>query len=64
MLHAYVTVDLGRNPALAELVRGVRAATQDDPLTHIGDEWFHITLFINRWHRKAQVTRLTWSLGC
>jgi hypothetical protein len=45
LLHAYCTVDLGRNPELAELVRGVRDATQDDPLTHVGDEWFHITLY-------------------
>ncbi|MFD7861334.1 2'-5' RNA ligase family protein [Streptomyces sp. NPDC059783] len=45
LLHAYVTVDLGHNPELADLIRGVRNATQDDPLTHVGDEWFHITLY-------------------
>ncbi|WP_274036233.1 2'-5' RNA ligase family protein [Streptomyces sp. MMBL 11-1] len=45
LLHAYVTVDLGQNPELAELIRGVRNATKDDPLTHVGDEWFHITLY-------------------
>ncbi|HWU07012.1 MAG TPA: hypothetical protein VN520_11620 [Streptomyces sp.] len=45
LLHAYVTVDLGRNPELADLVRGVRAATADDPLTHVGDQWLHITLY-------------------
>ncbi|MEV1011757.1 hypothetical protein [Streptomyces sp. NPDC049881] len=45
LLHAYVTVDLGRHPELAELIRGVRAATKDDPLAHVGDEWFHITLY-------------------
>lgn len=45
-------------------IRGVRAATADDPLTHVGDEWLHITLFINRWRRKAQVKRITWSLAC
>lgn len=26
-------------------IRGVRNATQGDPLTHVGDEWFHITLY-------------------
>lgn len=45
LLHAYVTVDLGRHPELAELISGVRAATKDDPLTHVGDRWFHITLY-------------------
>lgn len=45
LLHVYVTVDLGRNPELADLVRGVRAATAGDPLTHVGDEWLHITLY-------------------
>jgi hypothetical protein len=45
LLHAYVTVDLGRNPDLADLVRGVRTATAGDPLTHVGDEWLHITLY-------------------
>lgn len=45
LLHAYVTVDLGRNPELADLVHGVRAATADDPLTHVGDQWLHITLY-------------------
>ncbi|MGW7210039.1 hypothetical protein [Streptomyces sp. NPDC054837] len=45
LLHAYVAVDLGRQPELSELIRGVREATRDDPLTHVGDEWFHITLY-------------------
>ncbi|WP_414169133.1 hypothetical protein ACMATS_25020 [Streptoverticillium reticulum] len=45
LAHAYVSVDLGRNPELAELVHGIRAATQADPLTHVGDDWFHITLY-------------------
>ncbi|MFD4258660.1 2'-5' RNA ligase family protein [Streptomyces sp. NPDC058534] len=45
LLHAYVTVDLGRHPELTELIHGVRTATKDDPLTHIRDEWFHITLY-------------------
>lgn len=45
LLHAYVTVDLGRNPELSELIRGVREATRDDPLTHVANEWFHITLY-------------------
>ncbi|MQS17387.1 2'-5' RNA ligase family protein [Streptomyces kaniharaensis] len=44
LLHAYVTVDLGRNPDLADLVHGVRAATADDPLAHVGDQWLHITV--------------------
>lgn len=64
LVHAYVPVDLGANPDLADLVHGIRTATKDDPLTHVGDEWFHITLFINRWRRKAQVKRITWSLAC
>lgn len=67
LLHAYVTVDLGRNPELAELIRGVRSATQDDPLTHVGDEWFHITLYqlssraardVTEAERQALVTEL------
>ena len=45
LLHAYVTVDLGRHPELTELIDGVRAATKDDPLTHVDDPWFHITLY-------------------
>ena len=44
-MHAYVAVNLGHHPELFELVRGVRAATRDDPLTHVGDDWFHITLY-------------------
>ncbi|MEV0636388.1 hypothetical protein AB0I77_15745 [Streptomyces sp. NPDC050619] len=43
-------------------------ATQDDPLTHVGDEWFHITLYqlsqkpaseIPEYERQALVTSLT-----
>lgn len=45
LAHAYVPVDLGQNPELAELVHGVRAATKDDPIAHVGDEWLHITLY-------------------
>ncbi|MER7986482.1 2'-5' RNA ligase family protein [Streptomyces noursei] len=45
LLHAYVAVELGRQPELSELIRGVREATRDDPLIHVGDEWFHITLY-------------------
>ncbi|MGA4846557.1 protein-L-isoaspartate O-methyltransferase family protein [Streptomyces sp. G5(2025)] len=45
LVHAYAPVDLGSSPGLADLVRGVRVATKGDPLTHIGDEWFHITLY-------------------
>jgi len=45
LVHAYVAVDLRHHPELFELVRGVRAATRDDPLTHVGDDWFHITLY-------------------
>lgn len=26
-------------------IQGVREATKDDPLTHVGDEWFHVTLY-------------------
>jgi hypothetical protein len=68
LLHAYVTVDLGRHPELAELIHGVRAATQGDPLTHVGDEWFHITLYqlsqkpaseITKEERHALVAALT-----
>ncbi|WP_030017928.1 2'-5' RNA ligase family protein [Streptomyces monomycini] len=45
LLHAYIVVDLGRYPDLADLIRGVRTATKDDPLAHVGDPWFHITLY-------------------
>lgn len=30
---------------LGPYIRGVRAATKDDPLTHVGDDWFHMTLY-------------------
>ncbi|MFJ6898232.1 2'-5' RNA ligase family protein [Streptomyces hokutonensis] len=68
LLHAYVAVDLERQPELSELIRGVREATRDDPLTHVGDEWFHITLYqlsqkpaseIPEDERQALVTALT-----
>lgn len=68
LLHAYVTVDLERQPELSELIRGVREATKDDPLTHVGDEWFHITLYqlsqkpaseIAEGERQALVAALT-----
>lgn len=68
LLHAYVTVDLGQNPELGELIRGIRAATAGDPLAHVGDEWFHITLYqlsqkpaseIPADQRQALVTELT-----
>ncbi|NBE52000.1 2'-5' RNA ligase family protein [Streptomyces boluensis] len=45
LLHAYVTVDLGQNPELAELIRDVRAATVGDPLRHVDDGGFHVTLY-------------------
>ncbi|MFE7115138.1 2'-5' RNA ligase family protein [Streptomyces sp. NPDC057654] len=45
LLHVYAVVDFERSPAFAELVRCVRAATKGDPLSHVGDEWFHITLY-------------------
>ncbi|MGW1736566.1 hypothetical protein [Streptomyces sp. NPDC001999] len=64
LVHAYVPVDLRANPELAEFVRGIQAATKDDQLTHVGDEWFHITLFINRSCEESQMRRLTWSLAC
>ncbi|MEV0471884.1 2'-5' RNA ligase family protein [Streptomyces prunicolor] len=68
LLHVYVAVDLERQPELAELIRGVREATRDDPLTHVGDEWFHITLYqrsqkpaseITEGERQALVAALT-----
>jgi hypothetical protein len=45
LLHVYAVVDLDHNPEFAELVRGIRAATKDEPLSHVGDRWFHITLY-------------------
>lgn len=68
LLHVYVPVALGRNPELAELVHGVRAATKGDPLTHVGDEWLHITIYqlssqpaaeIQEAERQALATELT-----
>ncbi|MCD7437295.1 2'-5' RNA ligase family protein [Streptomyces lincolnensis] len=68
LLHAYVAVDLELQPELSELIRGVREATRADPLTHIGDEWFHITLYqlsqkpaseIPEGERQALVAALT-----
>jgi 2'-5' RNA ligase len=44
-LHIYVTVDLARNPDLAALVGGCRAATAGMPLAHVADDWIHITLY-------------------
>lgn len=44
LLHAYVTVDLSRQPELAALVQGARDALLDFPLSHVQDPWFHITL--------------------
>jgi hypothetical protein len=44
------------NSELAELVRGIRAATKDDPLTQVGDEWFHITLYQLSAKAAAEVT--------
>ena len=45
LLHVYVVADLDRDREFAALVNGVRAATADDPLTHVGDEWLHVTLY-------------------
>lgn len=45
LLHAYIVVDMDRHPDLGALIRDVRAATKVDPLQHVGDEWFHITLY-------------------
>ncbi|MFD5111766.1 hypothetical protein ACFWNG_05530 [Streptomyces sp. NPDC058391] len=56
LAHAYVPVDLGRNPELAELVHGIRAATKADPITHVGDEWLHITLCQLSSKSAAEVT--------
>ncbi|KPI02967.1 hypothetical protein OK074_5117 [Actinobacteria bacterium OK074] len=56
LVHAYVPVDLGANPELADLVRGIRTTTKDDPLTHVGDEWFHITLYQLSAKPAAEVT--------
>lgn len=64
LVHANVPVDLRPNPELAVFVRGIQAATKDDPLTHVGDEWFHITLFINRSCEESQMRWLAWSLAC
>ncbi|MFE5593070.1 hypothetical protein [Streptomyces sp. NPDC056549] len=56
LVHAYAPVNLGSNPELAHLVRGIRAATKDDPLTHVGDEWFHIALYQLSVKGAAEVT--------
>lgn len=45
LLHAYVAVDLDHHSELLELIRGIRAATEGDPLAHGGDRWLHITLY-------------------
>ncbi len=45
LLHVYVTVQLDRNPELAALINGCREATREDPLTHVSDSWFHITMY-------------------
>lgn len=45
LLHVYVVADLARNPELAALIAGCRAATADWPLAHVGDEWLHITMY-------------------
>ncbi|NIY65560.1 2'-5' RNA ligase family protein [Streptomyces malaysiensis] len=58
LLHAYAIADLSRNPELAELIAGVRAATEGDPLTHIGDDWFHITLYQLSEKPAAQITQV------
>ncbi|WP_435598199.1 2'-5' RNA ligase family protein [Streptomyces anulatus] len=68
LVHAYIPVVLGRNPELSELVHGIRSATKDDPLTHVGDQWFHITLYqlsskpaaeVTEEERRALTTELT-----
>ena len=41
----YVVADLARNPGLAALVEGCRSATDGFPLAHVGDDWFHLTLY-------------------
>jgi hypothetical protein len=45
LLHVYVVADLARNPELATLIAGCRAATAGMPLAHVGDDWFHITMY-------------------
>jgi len=45
LLHVYVVADLARNPELATLIQGCRAATAGWPLAHVGDDWFHLTLY-------------------
>ncbi|MER6530224.1 hypothetical protein [Streptomyces sp. NPDC001508] len=45
LLHACAVAGLSRTPELAGLIAGVRAATEGDPLTPVGDDWFHITLY-------------------
>lgn len=57
LLHAYVVADLSRNPELAALIAGVRAATEGDPLTHVEDDWFHITLYQLSEKPAAQITQ-------
>ncbi len=44
LLHVYITVDLGRQPELAALVRGARDVLGGFPLSHVQDRWLHITL--------------------
>lgn len=66
LLHIYVVVDLGANPELAALIKGCRDATRDYPLSHVGDDWFHITMCqidlpagqVTRSEREALATEL------
>lgn len=44
LLHVYAIPDLDRNPGLAELAAGCRAALEPYPLTFVEDRWLHITI--------------------
>ncbi|MGW0731758.1 2'-5' RNA ligase family protein [Streptomyces sp. NPDC002851] len=44
LLHVYATVDLDRNRELAALVNGGREVLGDFPLSHVEDQWLHITI--------------------
>ncbi|TMR07822.1 2'-5' RNA ligase family protein, partial [Nonomuraea turkmeniaca] len=56
LLHVYAIVDLESNPELGQLIKEVRAATQGAPLAHIGNDWFHITLYQHAAKPADQVT--------
>ena len=63
LLHVYLTPH-DQDRELAALVARGRAVLREFPITCVEDRWLHITIVINRWRRKAQVKRITWSLAC